>query len=265
MKDRKLFRTILQFPVVFLFVALLAADGGAWSCKTHVFIAAEAGMANPEAACFPDMTRKEGEALLGPRHWHNAAPGTVVTPGYIERFRVERATYVKRGGAGPEVLEVQIPHRAGVLYSEIVETYRLLKGSRGWQRAYYLSVLAHYVADLSQPLHNFPHGNEPAADGRIYSDEGLWAKNAHFEFDAALDAYLPADRELRRQIYAIIRPPVILSDDDLKREVAGIANRAIALAGACYREKRPLTKAEAVEQVSRSISLLMAVMKETGR
>jgi hypothetical protein len=247
-----------------LLVAASSAHGLAWSCKTHAFIAGQAGMAHPEIACFPDLSRHENESLLGPYHWHNAAPGTVVTPEYVDKFLVRTGVLVKTGVPGPGTVEVRLPDPPGVLYSIITDLYQSLMKAKGWQREYYLSVIAHYIGDLSQPLHNFPYGAEPAADGKRYPEAGLWARDSHGAFDAALDPHLPLDKDSGEEFLQMVVPIAIASPEDLKKEISRIANRSIALAGKCYAEKRPMNKKEAMEQASLSVSLLKAIMKPTG-
>lgn len=66
-----------------------------------------------------------------------------------------------------------------------------MKRASGVEYAYYLSTNVHYIGDLSQPLHNFPYGNEPAADGKKYPKIGAWAKEHHEEFDDVLAPILP--------------------------------------------------------------------------
>jgi hypothetical protein len=247
--------------VVLIFITAL--DARAWTCKTHIFIAREAGITEPAAACFPDMTRKENDALLGPFHWHNPAPDAVVTAEYIERFGVSSEVFVKQDAYRAYSLSIKVPDPAGVLYWKICDLYGAMKGAGRWEHEYYLTVIAHYVGDLSQPLHNFPSGRIPAADGRSYPDVGIWAKSAHLSFDMALDPYLPLQAEEDRAIIDTASRPAVNSMTDLKREIARIANASLALANACYREKRGLTKKEALTQAAMSINLLKAVIEGT--
>jgi len=235
-------------------------DASSWTCKTHVFIATEAGIENPRATCFPDLSRKDNDGLLGPFHWHDPAPDAVITPAYIDHFSVTLGVYVREGSMPSSPVKIRVPHPAGVLYWKICDLYEMMKGSTGWEYEYYLTTIAHYVGDLSQPLHNFPSGSLPAADGRPYPEAGLWAKKAHHDFDAALDPYLPLREEQDKAMGVTAVPPEIASADDLKREISKIANASLALANACYAERRGLTKEEALTQVSMSIALLKAIM-----
>ena len=262
MRTRPWLARIPCFFAASLAVALfLTGEARAWSCKTHLFIAREAGVANPQTACYPDLAKKENDALLGPFHWHNAAPDAKVDSAYIERYQAREDFLVPAVNTGSKPMKIKAPHPAGVLYWKIVETYRALMNAAGWEYEYYLSNLAHYVGDLSQPLHNFPYGADPAGDGKSYPEQGTWAKKMHREFDTALDPYIPLSGDEARRFSAMVKPTQILSDEDLKREIAHVANRAISLANACYSGKRVISREEALAQVAGSVSLMRAIME----
>jgi hypothetical protein len=253
-------------PILAVFSLALAGspDAWGWSCKTHVFIAEEAGIANPRAACFPDLSRKENDGLLGPFHWHNAAPDAVVSPDYIDRYPVSAGVYLREGSLPASPVKIRVPHPAGVLYWKICDLYQAMRASGGWEYEYYLAAIAHYVGDLSQPLHNFPSGTMPAADGKSYPEAGLWARKAHLDFDAALDPYLPLREAADKAVAADASAPEITSLNDLKLRISKVANASIALAAVCYAEKRTLTKNEALRQVSMSVALLKAIAAGKG-
>jgi hypothetical protein len=242
---------------------LLPVAAWGWSCKTHLFIAREAGIANPHTACYPDLAKKENDGLLGPYHWHNAAPDAKIDADYIDQFQVRDDFFVTSGSKESKPTKIRVPDPAGVLYWKIVEIYRTMKGSTGWEYEYYLSHIAHYVGDLSQPLHNFPYGRDPAGDGKPYPEAGAWAKRMHQDFDAALDPSLPLSGAEAGRFTAMVKPPAILSIDDLKKEIARVANTAISLANACYSEKRVIGRDEALNQAAMSVSLLKAIAEST--
>ena len=93
-------------------VLLIATNSWAWSSKTHIFIAQEAGINNPQAACFPDLSKKENDPLLGPYHWHSASPNTVVTPDYIDRYQITEDQYIKVGSPGSKPKLTRMQNRA---------------------------------------------------------------------------------------------------------------------------------------------------------
>ena len=218
---------------------------------------------NPQAACFPDLSKKENDPLLGPYHWHSASPNTLVTPDYIERFQINEDQYIKVGSPGSKPIKIKVPNPSGALYWKIIDLYQAMRRSTGWEYEYYLTNNAYYVGDLSQPLHNFPYGSEPASDGKSYPQVGTWAKQHHLEFDDILESSLPLDKKNEEKFQAMIQPVQINSIDDLKKELSKIANSSIALANKCYSEKRNITPDEALKQVALSVSLLRAIIDDT--
>ena len=250
---------------IFIVLSIFSNQAFAWSSKTHIFIAQEAGLKDPEASCFPDLSKKDNDALLGPFHWHDASPNTVVTPDYIDRFQIIDSQYVKAGFPESKPIKIKVPDPSGVLYWKIMELYQAMKSATGWEYEYYLTNIAHYVGDLSQPLHNFPYGTQPASDGKSYPQVGAWAKQHHLEFDDILESSLPLDKKSEEKFQAMIQPTQIKSIDDLKREISKIANSSIALANKCYSEKRIITQDEASKQVALSVSLLRAIIDSTKK
>ncbi|MGO8763263.1 MAG: hypothetical protein ACLQUS_14860 [Desulfobaccales bacterium] len=258
-------KTINRFIVTIFALLILPANALGWSSKTHIFIAQEAGVKNPEAACFPDLSRKDNGALLGPFHWHDASPNAVVTPDYIDQYQISEGNYIKADAPKSKPLKIKVPDPCGVLYWKIMELYQAMKGATGWEYEYYLTNIAHYVGDLSQPLHNFPYGSEPASDGKSYPEVGTWAKEHHREFDDILESSFPLDKKKEEKFLFMVSPPEIKSIDDLKREISKIANNSIALANKCYSEKRIINQDEALKQVAMSVSLLKAIIVSTKK
>lgn len=248
-----------------LLAACLAAPESAfpWSPRTHAFMAQKAGIRNPEYAFFADHFKQENKELLGPLHYHNAAPGATITPAYIDRYPIRVETYIPEGRKRARPIRIRVPDPAGALYWKIVEIYESMKGTRGWEYEYHLINLAHYVGDLSNPLHNFPHGDKRAADGKIYRAEGAWARERHEAFDSILESLFPMDRRMDQMFDASIAAVAVVSADDLKREIAQIATAANRLAKRCYQERRLMTVEEALKQTALSVSLLKAVIQDT--
>jgi hypothetical protein len=254
---------VLVFCVVVLIIHLSSPYACPWSSATHTFIAQKAGIPNPQYANFPDLSRNENYSLLLPYHWHDASPSTVVTPDYIDQYQITVGDYVKVGASESKPIKIKVPDHAGVLYWKILELYQQMKGTSGWEYDYYLFNSAHYVGDLSQPLHNFPYDNEPASDRKIYSEIGAWSKENHRAFDDVLESSFPLDQKTEKIFDTWIAVPSIKSSDDLKREISKVANHSIALANRCYSEKRIITKDEAMRQISKSVSLLKAIIAST--
>lgn len=251
-------------PVVLLgmFMALPASICYGWSCQTHSFIAHQAGLDDPENACVPDASRYDNYNLLVQFHYHNAAPNTAVSPEYIDKYGVSEQEYVPKADPASRSIKIMVPAESGVLYWKIVDLYRKIKTTKySSDYNYGLMTIAHLIGDLSQPLHNYPYKDEPASDGKVYHDEGLWSGKAHGAFDARFDEVLPYMGKgiLSEKI-------VVSSEDDLKREIVKIANSSISIANAAYKENgRKMTDDEVAHQVASSVVLLRAVLNDTRR
>jgi hypothetical protein len=259
------FKYLLGISALILFLSafiiiLLPGTSRAWSEIVHTYIAEKAGVKSPEDANIPDLVRDGNYDLYAPRHMHFAAPDARVTPDYIDRFKTQEMRF--RLNSGKEIT-ILIPDQTGILYHEIVSLYQRMTGVQGWAYKYYLFNIAHFIADLSQPLHNYPWGNTPAGDGRIYPEIGAWSRDQHRVFDKFLDPYLPPDAETEEMINREIRDISINSTDDLKIEISRIANSALELANKCYAEKRMITKEEAIRQIAMSIALLKSIIVHT--
>ncbi len=245
-----------------IFLLLFSSKSLAWDCKTHAYIAKKAGIKIPEAACMPDIIREESYSLLSPFHYHNASPDTIVTPEYIDKYRVEEINIF----IDNRVFKIKVPHQAGVLYWKIVDIYEKMKSldrsipDNQLIYEYYLANIAHYIGDLSQPLHNFPHGDNPASDGKIYPKEANFNAQNHVKFDEAFTFYFASDKEVDSKINARIKQIKISSIEDLKKEISIIANSAIEIARKCYKENRMLQEDEVINQIALSISLLRALI-----
>ncbi len=188
----------------------------------------------------------------------------MVDAAYIDRFQVRQEFYVKKSAPESQAISIRVPHPAGVLYRRILNLYKNLQGQYGWARDYYLSILAHCVADLSMPGHNCPRGDNPAGDGKVYPEFGHWASSNHQKFDTVLDSWLVLTPDKRQQLEARLTPLTLSSTSQLANEVARIANTSIALANKCYREgRRTMTRDEALMQAARSVSLLRAIVDTT--
>lgn len=252
----------LKTIVLLLTVLSWTSLGYGWSCPTHSFIAHQAGLSTPDNACIPDAARYDNYNLLVQFHYHNAAPATIVTPRYIDQYAVVEKEYVPKTEMQAKAVKILVPADAGVLYWKIVELYKKLKTTpHKTEYDYALMTIAHLIGDLSQPLHNFPYLDEPAGDGKVYSKEGTWAKTLHGLFDDRYNDTLPALGKARRSLK--IR---ITSEEELKQEIAKLANASIALATTCYNENQRIMKDEEVaDQVAGSIALLKAVIGDTRR
>ena len=254
----------LRYITILLLILLFYSNVEAWDCLTHAYLAKKAGIRVPEAACMPDVIRDENYELLAPMHYHNAAPNAIVTPEYIDKYSIKEVAV----NADGRTVKILLPHQAGVLYWKIVDLYEKMKSLDKRKNddrliyEYYLVSIAHYIGDLSQPLHNFPYGDSPSSDGKIYIEEGNFNKEYHTRFDEAFSVYFN-NPKTEEKINKAIKEIKISNKQDLKYEISKIANSAINIANKCFKEKRMPTEEELIEQISWSISLLKAVIKST--
>jgi hypothetical protein len=174
---------------------------------------------------------KAGE-IEAHNHHCNQARGTVVTPQTV-LSQVDRYDQIDEKGH---------------LYGAIIASLRhyIEDKRRSRYAEHHLAFCAHYVGDLSQPLHNtlyrsFNQQHHLAVDG-IVNDEIL-------------------DNLDKIQIY----PITIASEEELAKEIARIANLSLKLGYKMQAENRLLTKEEAYMQISYSASLFKAILKFVGK
>jgi hypothetical protein len=216
-----------QLLVFFLLFSFPSASH-AWHDKTHLAIAKVAGYQQWYNAVGPDIAKIKAGDKEARNHFSDNPPGTVITPKMV-LDQVER---------------YDDPNdERGHLYGAIVASLRDYKSAKatGKYGEYHLAYCAHYVGDLSMPLHNtlydsFNRQHHAAVDG-IVEDE----VSDHLE---------------RIRIY----PIKITSEDDLVKEIARIANLSMKLGYQLEAENRPLTKEEAYIQLGHSASLLKAIL-----
>ena len=206
----------------------------AWHDKTHLTIAEAAGFDLWYSAVAPDVAKSKSEfsAVESPNHYFNNNANRAVTPAMV----LEQAGSYNLPGEG---------EGEGHLYGAVigsVRAFRAMKASGKYAR-YPLVFCAHYIGDLSMPLHNTP-----------YDD---FNKTRHSINDGTVES------SVRNNIGYIQRnmtPITINSESDLAREVAAVAESARQLGLKMRKENRNMTVDEAYIQVIRSASLLRAVL-----
>lgn len=227
---KRIFKTVAL--TVFLFLNLPSVSQ-AWNDETHLAIAKAAGYLKWYNAAGPDIAKIKAGDKENRNHYANNPPDTVVTAKMV-------LDQVNRYNDPTD--------ENGHLYGAIVASLRDYKSVKatGKYGEYHLAYCAHYVGDLSMPLHNTLHNSfnqqhHAAMDG-IVEDEVL----NHLE---------------RIKIY----PIQIKSEDDLVREIARIANLSMKLGYRLEAEDRMLSKEEAYIQLGHSASLLKAILDYTLR
>jgi len=226
----------LHFYINLLLVALLvtAAPGlsQAWHDETHIAIAKAAGYHKWFNATGADMAKLKAGDIERHNHYVNNPPGTVVTPEMV------LSQTEKYNQLDPK----------GHLYGAIVASLRdyIRDKQKGKYGEYHLGFCAHYVSDLSQPLHN-----------TLYNS---YNREHHVTTDGIIN-----DEVLENLQKIKIYPITINSEEELARKIASIASQAMELGYRIEAEGRLLTKEEAYTQISQSTSLFKAILEHVGK
>ena len=200
----------------------------AWFDETHVAIAKATGYSKWFNAVGPDMIRVKLGSKEGDNHFVNNPRGTTITPdmvmGQVKKYNTEDP--------------------AGHLYGAIIASVQayLKDKKEGKYAEYHLAFCAHYVGDLSQPLHNIEHD--------------IFNKIHHRDIDGIINEEI-LDHLDKIKIY----PIRIDSEEAIAKEIARIANLSITRGYKLEDENRILTKEEAYEQIGHSVSLFKAILE----
>lgn len=215
-----------------LFLASIPADLLAWHDKTHLSIAEAAGFDLWYSAAAPDVAKSKAKFsdYESPNHYFNNSAGRKVDASLV----LDQVEMYDRCDSGD-----------GHLYGAIIGAVRAYQSEKktGKYARYPLVYCAHYVGDLSMPLHNTAYD--------------AFNRRRHSANDGVIDAGI---RDSIDTIRSRIVPMEIRNEADLAREIAAIAESSRRLGGRMRREKRDMTTAEAYSQVVRSASLLKAVL-----
>jgi hypothetical protein len=215
--------------LILVSLVILPTPSWAWHDETHLAIAKAAGYQKWYNAAGADITKIKAGDTEKKNHYVNNPPGTVVTPAMVLR---QAALYNDPSD--------QKGHLYGAIIASIRE-YRTTKLT-GKYAEYHLAFCAHYVGDLSQPLHNI-----------LYD---TYNRKYHVATDGIIESEVLSNLPLIK-----VYPIKIESEADLAREVARIANLSINLGYRLEKENRMLSKQEAYKQISQSASLLHGILK----
>jgi hypothetical protein len=211
-----------------LVIANVSAPGWAWHDETHLAIAKAAGYAKWYNAAGADMAKIRAGDIEARNHYSGNPPQSRVT---VQMVFDQVARYNRSDDAN------------GHLYGAIIAALRDYQAApeTGKYAQYHLAFCAHYVGDLSQPLHN-----------TRYND---YNKRHHNATDGVIEAEVMANLASIR-----IYPITIRSEADLAVEIARIATLSLQLGDRLEAEGRMLTRAEAYGQISHSASLFKAML-----
>lgn len=235
---RKARQTLVIILFLFSFIVFHVHITYGWFDETHLAVAKAAGYNKWYNTTGADMAKiKAGKVEIYNHFFNN-----------INNFEVSSKMVLA------QVKRYNDPGDAeGHLYGAIIASLREYKTyiKKGKYAEYHLALCAHYITDLSQPLHNIPYDDfnkeRHAANDGIVNDE-------------VLDNII----KIKENMY-----PVRLRRDsfekDLAREIASIANQARQLGYTLKKENRDMTEKEAYTQLRHSASLLKAVLIHLGK
>ena len=222
-----------KYPIIVMltvfFVTGFTGNSYPWHDETHIAIAKAAGYKKWYNANGADMAKLKAGDIEKLNHYVSNPRGTTVTAEMVfQQIKNYNQTNDPKG------------HLYGAIMASVRDYLEFKK--EGKYGEYHLAFCAHYVGDLSQPLHNtlydtYNRKYHKMTDG-IINDEVL-------------------DNIDRINIYLI----KIESEKDLAKEIARIANLSIKKGYQIEDEKRLLTKKEAYAQITHSASLFRAILK----
>ena len=212
-----------------------AAPVFAWHDHTHLAISQAAGYENWHNSAAADITKTKAGEIEQYNHYFNNDAGVAVTAamvlGQVKRYNDPKDSEGHLYGAIIAALRDYIEMKQLNKYAE-----------------YPLAFCAHYIGDLSMPLHNVP-----------YTD---FNKERHSQNDGIIDfGIMNKVGYIQKNMYWI----VIENESDLAREIARIANISRQLGLKLEKENRDMTSDEAYVQIFHSASLLKAVLQYVNK
>lgn len=221
--------------MIVLFAWLFSFDAWAWHDKTHLTICRAAGFDKWYHCAGPDIAKIKAGNVESYNHWFNNSAEIQITPQVV----LDQAARYNRVEGEEE----------GHLYGAIIASLRQYQKTlqEGKYALYHLVYCAHYISDLSMPLHNI-----------AYDD---FNKQHHVANDGIVeDTILHQPKRITKHMY-----PIKLSqtnfENDLAREIARIANLSRKLGYRLRAENRDMTPEEAYVQLGHSASLFKAVLQ----
>lgn len=227
--------------LVIVILLLTASHCLAWHDKTHLAVAKAGGLATWYNAAGADMAKIKAGNTEKYNHYFNNNAEVEITP---ELVLAQARRYNERN-----MLLDSEGHLLGAIVASL-RAYDQYKEA-GKYPTYHLAYCAHYIGDLSQPLHNI------AYDG--------YNQTFHNATDGVVDKTVFEEPEkITKRMYTItLRADHF--EDDLAREIARIANLTRRLGYKLRSENRVITKEEAYIQLGHSASLLKVVLEHYQR
>ncbi len=230
----------IRLAAVFLLLAstLYISSAYGWHDKTHLAAAKAAGYYKWYNAAGADISKIKAGGIEGYNHFFNNPSNIEITPEIVLK---QAGRYNNPGD------------RRGHLYGAIIASLREYESAaqKGKYAEYHFAFCAHYIADLSQPLHNIPYDS--------------FNKKHHGINDGTVEKeVLENTGKIEKHMYKIrLRPSEF--EDDLAKEIARIAGLSGQLGHKLRKENRDMTKKEAYIQLGHSASLIKAVLQHFGK
>ena len=226
-------RILISIATLSCAFSLYSTAASAWHDETHLAIAKAAGYAKWYNAAGPDIAKiKAGLAEERNHYSNNRGVGSVTPEMVLEQVKRYNDTGDKEG------------HLYGAIIASVHAYTKTQKDGKYAQ--YHLAYCAHYIGDLSQPLHN------ASLDGSSKINHG--ANDGVVESEA-----LKSTDKIEKNMY-----PIALRTDhfeeDVAKEIARIANLTRDLGNELRKDNRNLSQEEAYRQLGHSASLFKAVL-----
>jgi hypothetical protein len=239
------------FTALTLLLLLISTPAHAWHDATHMAVVEAAGLHNlAYLAVGADMAKEKSGGHEDGNHYCNNAKGVAVTPDMV--LDQVRDYNCRCSGEGH-------------LYGAIVAALNQYRERRsiGKYGRYPLGYAAHYIGDLSMPLHNteynlfnqtYHSANDGVVEGR--DDEPIDAKVSRIAQQIGIKM-----KELSPLQLPSAKDGIMKFNQALAKRIAEIANSSIAL-GYTMQESNPqrtrMTEDEAYRRLAQSAQLLKA-------
>jgi len=230
-----------KLMMVLCLLLLFASQALAWHDQTHLAICKAAGFDNWYSCAGPDIAKLKAGDIEAYNHWFNNTAEVEITPQMVldqtERYNKDNVFFDSEG------------HLLGAIIASLRAYEKDLRADK--YAMYNLVYCAHYIGDLSMPLHN-----------TAYDD---FNKQHHSINDGIVEGTILKETEkIAGHMY-----PINLSkkdfEADLAAQIARIANLSRRLGYKMRAENRDMTKPEAYIQLGHSASLLRAVLQHYNR
>jgi len=210
----------------------------AWFDESHLAVAKAAGYYKWYNAVGADMIKVKAGDQEKYNHFFDNFNDVEVTPEMV----------LKQAGKYDDPSDTE-----GHLYGAIIASLRQYEKSKQDNKyaEYHLAFCAHYIGDLSNPLHNV-----------IYDD---FNKQHHLINDGVVNAEVLDNLDRIKANMPYLKLSKDNFENDLAKEIARIAKNARRLGHKLQKENRDMTKEEAYKQLGQSASLFNAVLKHLGK